>query len=217
MATTENQPSLVIIGSWNPAILNPDWLARKIFDKPENVEMPVIMEFATKPGMPPRYTIEGIIFVPAMDRLMIYPQIFDDTNLQLVEEKSIKLLSILSHTPVLAFGQNFEFLENEPSEELLNDFNAINGNITDHVDDQKELITSQIVTSHVIDNGILHFTRIFSKGSMSLKFNFHYDVVSAPDAVEKMNGTVVNNLNMIKQILENYDTEINDNIEVTHE
>jgi len=179
--------------------------------------MPVIMEFATKAGMPPRYTIEDTVFVPAMERLMINPKDIEDASLQSVEERAIKLLNILSHTPVLAFGQNFEFTENEPSEGLLNDFNTINGNITDHIDDDNEPVTSQIVTSHAIDNGILHFTRIFSKGSMLLKFNFHYDTTSASNAVEKMNNTFVNNLNTVKQILGSYDTEINNNIEVINE
>jgi len=115
----------VIIGSWNPAILNPDWLSRKIFDKPDGVEMPVKLELPTKAGMPPRYTLEGVIFVPAMDRLMITPEDTKEENLQLVENKTINLLNILSHTPVAAFGQNFEFMENDPSDDLLSDFSYL--------------------------------------------------------------------------------------------
>jgi len=209
MATTEDQPSLVIIGSWNPAILNPEWLVREIYQNPEDTDTPVTMEFATKPGMPPRFTIEGTSFVPANDRLMINPQNIEEVNLRFVEDKAIVLLNILSHTPVLAFGQNFEFIESEPSDELLSDITAINGNVADHVDG-KELVTSRIITSHEINSGLLHFTRVYSRGSMSLKFNFHYDVSTANEAAEKMNGTFVNNLNIVKGILNTYNTEINE-------
>jgi len=216
MSITGNQTSLVIIGAWNPAILNPEWLTKEIFKKAVDSKTPVRMEFATNPVMPPKYTIEDITFVPGMDRLMIIPQNLEDINLQSVEEKAIELLNTLSHTPILAFGQNYEFTVNDLGEKILSDFTKINETIINHVE-QKELVTSQITTSHKNGNSLLHFTRIFSKGSMLLKFNFHYDVISAHDAIEKMKGAFVKNINTIKQILRTYDIDITDTNEVLDE
>jgi len=138
-------------------------------------------------------------------------------SLKSVEDKAIKVLSILEHTPVLAFGQNFEFVEDAPSDELLKDFVEINRNIIDHVNEDIERIASSLTTTLKTENGLLHFTRSESKGSMSLKFNFHYDVNSASEAAEKMNNTFEQNLETIEQILASYNNEINEAIEVQDE
>jgi hypothetical protein len=102
--------SLVLNGSWNPAILNPNWSTAHLgFTGQFHIEIAV-----NDPRLPPRYTCDGIRMVTAEDRMILAPLADDPAALQRMGDVAIRVLEILTHTPITAVGINFEFEVADP-------------------------------------------------------------------------------------------------------
>ncbi len=196
--------SLIIVGAWNPAILNPQWICHEILGLPEGEEMPIQMEFAAVPGAPPRVTIDDVTYIPAMDRLNLYPKEFSVEKLTSVENQASRILEILPHTPIQAFGQNFEFIEQEPSADQMRIFDLQGNRIQEceFVQDQRSVDIKQ---SYSLDDCILNINQISQEGSLIVKFNFHYEVENADEARQRLGNTFSRNLRRAIEFLELYD------------
>lgn len=203
MKPIENATSLVVVGAWNPAILQPDWLVHKVFDVPEGEKTDVLMQFAPIPGAPPKFIIKDLIILPASDRLTIAPTKCDADGLNAAEAAAEKLLRILIHTPVVAFGQNFEFEEANPGQDLLNEFN-LNDHMAEDVSFEYDTISTEVVSSLDVGDRVLNFSRMFHGGHVRFKFNFHYEVKTASEAADKLNGSFNSNNQVIGEILDSY-------------
>ncbi len=214
MQIVREATNLVIIGAWNPAILQPSWLGRHVFGIPEGQPLPVKMAFTPIPGAPPKWTIEGITFVPSHDRLFLSPVDLNQDTLSAVETKAIAILNLLHHTPVGAFGQNFHFVDEQPAPELVQIF-ALNDDAGDRIEPANVLVSTSITTSYAIGNCVLNLTRSFSNGRLDIKFNFHYDTSSAADAVAKLANTFSVNYGLVIKFLQSYHVVL-DAQEVAH-
>lgn len=109
--------NVVLAGNWNLAIFSPNWLSKNLFGSES-----ITIEFPLVPGLPPRFTAEGVTVLPSTDCVMLAPKTLTDDALKRTEGMACKLLNLLPHTPISALGVNFGFLEKEPSEELLQHF-----------------------------------------------------------------------------------------------
>lgn len=196
--------SLVIIGAWNPAILSPEWLVKEVYKKPEGEQLPVTMEFASIPGMPPRFTIMDTRFIPNIDKLVISPHVFSKEALASIEEKAITILETLPHTPIAGFGENIGFTETNPTPEQLQLF-RLNDNLAERFHITVENVSTTIKTSLKLNGCILNLSHQFSNGELKINFNFHYEVKSAREAVEKLRDTYVNNLNTAIDFMKSYE------------
>jgi hypothetical protein len=212
MQIKKGETSLVIIGAWNPSILRPDWLAREVFHFPEGSQAPVTMEFAMVPGAPPKFTMGDISFVPMKDRLMLYPKETTQTALADMEAKALEILAQLPHTPVLAFGENFGFIDESPARDQLRVF-EVEDLLVQKCTLPFERTTTSITSSLKLGNCTLNLTQSLSGSVLSVKFNFHYEngggtggkLGVASDAVLKLTGTFASNLEIVKQFLSSYD------------
>lgn len=193
--------SLILVGAWNPAILSPSWMGREVFDIPAGTEIPVQMEFASVPGAVPRVTIQGISYVPAQDRLSFYINELTLERLETIENYLSRILEILPHTPIRAFGENFEFLEKEPSPDQLRIF-ELQGNRIQELDFIRDLHSVNIKQSFVLDDCILNLNQILQDGALTIKFNFHYEVENANEARGKLANTFSRNLRRAASFLD---------------
>ena len=196
---------LVISGAWNPAILQPNWLAKEAFGVPNGQSLNVKMQFSSIPMEAPRFAIEGIMFSPRMDRLEIArdESIPEDISFSDIEAKAIKILNALSHTPVVAFGENFQYIFEEPPEELLTVF-AINDDLDSRLKEAAELSGVQIVKTMKLSDCILNISRSYENGRVLMEFNFHYQVSTAEEAALQMAGTYERNFERTKLIINSY-------------
>lgn len=201
--TLLNSPSMVIVGAWNSAIIQPSWLGRQIYGVPEGDEFPVVVEMATTPKAPPRFTIGDIAYVPSDTNLMVFSSSVDMDALGDMENKVINILRALPHTPIVAFGQNFEFVDNDPGQQLLEIFD-LNDNLSDRINSNFELASTSIKSTLNIEGHQLNLTRGLEGGRVVISFNFHYQVRNAEQAVENMGDTFANNYRFATDILENY-------------
>jgi len=195
--------SLIVVGAWNPAILSPAWILEEVLGYPSVQDVPVQMEFASVPGTMPKVTIEGISYTPALDRFNLYPNELTDARLTSVENQVSRILEIVPHTPVRAFGENFEFVERSPTPEQLRIFN-LQGNQIQECNFINELHSVNIKQSYVVDDCILNLNQNLQDGVLSIKFNFHYEVNNATTARERLGNTYVTNLRRALSFIEIY-------------
>lgn len=98
--------TVVILGKWNQAILQPEWLIRNVFnDNQVRVEVAV----GLAPGLPSRITGDEILVLAGEDRLILGLTEVSDGQLRTMERIVVKILALLSHTPVARMGVNFGF------------------------------------------------------------------------------------------------------------
>jgi hypothetical protein len=176
--------SLVLVGIWNPAILNPEWLGKHLFEKEGGV--PVTLEFSAVPGALPRLTMERTIIEPGRNRVVLRPEgDLSDQELDRVTGVAVKLLRLLPHTPMQGCGENFEFVEAAPGADHLNVFTAAN-DLPAKLQFEFTAKRHQIVSSIDFEGRTLNLTRTHADGQLRVAFNFHYNASSAGDAGTKL-------------------------------
>ena len=204
MQLLDSETSLVILGNWNPAILQPNWIVRHGFGTEE--ELTVLLEFSPIAGMPPRFTIEGLRILATNDHVLVNPEQTTADSLELAENVVGSMLDRLSHTPIRAFGQNFEFSEDDVSPRMSQLFN-IYDRLAEQIDFPIDVRDTTLRSSYGIGETTLNFTRkLLADGTARLIFNFHYEVTSAANACELLQGSFVQNFERTNQIVDIYST-----------
>jgi hypothetical protein len=175
--------TIVIVGFWNIGIFTPDWLANNVFDSKE-----VILEVGLNPGLPRRFTADGITIIPSEDRLILSPKELGNTSLSKMESIACKLLSTLPHTPVRSAGVNFGFEDNSSLNPLaskipiifekefgLQDLSILSRRINQQISDKGQIIN---VACEIIENRVL------------VQFNFHKPLNNTKEGIEFLIGKV---------------------------
>jgi len=195
MIIHDTSTAIVIVGAWNPAILSPEWLVRWAFARQQGEQVQVQMEFSSTPKSSPTFTIEQIVFIPSETKLIVRPERSTEELVARAELAAQRVLENLPHTPIRAFGENFEFTEEHASEADLLTFQ-----FDDQFSNSPELEGLErneisIMDSYHADNHLVRLTRTLKGNSLNIKLNFHYDTPSAARARELITGTFVQNLN----------------------
>jgi|ERR1700694_4426035 len=185
MRLKDGNTNITIAGIWNPAILNPHWLAANIFDVAEGQNEPVQIEFAPVGGVPPRFTLRGTMFIPSRERLIVQPAQVNDNSLDAVEAAAKRILERLPHTPLIGIGCNFSFVEEAPGPEQLEPFSR---GVFDLAALSFEFeITERSTTSALaFDGHILNLTQTLQNNQVTIDFNFHYASGSAIEAAARL-------------------------------
>ena len=116
MAITPYDWSVVIVGRWNPAILTPSGIARRIFrlDKDTPVEVLVPLDMVA----PPVVKYERIAVVAGNEHLIIQPDDPEYPQLAKAMELGGRALQNLPETPLAAVGINVKFRVGQEVEAL---------------------------------------------------------------------------------------------------
>ncbi len=208
MDITKRSGNIVIVGAWNPAIINPPWLSKEIFEVPEDVDEPVKLELSTNPLDPPKLTIRDVAFIGKRDLLVLSPSNFTEANFKSVEDKARIILDKLPHTPITAFGQNFEFFGETATVDDTDVFD-----FEDNIHELLGLIDYSLESTNIsktlrFENHVLNFTRILSGSSLTVKFNFHYEVTSAIDAKNQLENSILTNFGLAKSVITNLGADL---------
>jgi hypothetical protein len=177
--------TVVIPGSWNVAILNPNWVATELFQTAEvQVEIRIL-----GPEFEFRYRHEQVTIVPRTSRVMFVMADDSATTLASVESTASRLLQLLPRTPVSAIGVNFGFTENEVPSALAEMFSLLDDNALG--DRQLEILETSI-SRKIPWRGerTLKFRRTLKEGAVSFHLNFHKDVPGADEARAALGGEV---------------------------
>jgi len=178
---------LVIIGSWNQAIFTPPWVERNLLAGPETVSL----ELGFGPqGLVSQFHRGPIQFTAAAGRVSFVPNTADDSTFKAMEAAAIELLNRLPETPVSAFGVNFGFDVSERTE-------AVEALLATH--DQDLLRERGLEVEATLLKRRMQFQRrVFnlsvsreSAEAIRVDFNFHYNIASAAEAAQKLQGSVL--------------------------
>jgi hypothetical protein len=185
IAMKPNTPdwNLVLAGSWNVAILNPDWLGKNVFNTNEfGAEMVIEGVF---PRL--RFHFDKVLVIPAMDRVIFAARRPEDGDLLAVEEAAKRVLTLLPVTPVSGVGINLGYAEDNPSPDLTSLF-AIgdNGKVSD---EGLEINSTSIVRELKFEDRVVNF-RITQSTNVSFNFNYHKNVANAEEALQAITNKV---------------------------
>ena len=182
MIPKEGSWSIVINGHWNRMIFTPKWVGDKIF------ELPAIEQLVSMvPTNPVVYKNKEVILAVAEERLTITLCKLTAECMLDAESKAIKILNLLSHTPVSAIGVNFGFIEDSPPRPLLELFNyPDNAEVTEATGSNSP--QSKLTRTLKSGETTLNFSLSFNGSSVEFGANYHHDVDSAATAITKIDS-----------------------------
>ncbi|MEP7198107.1 MAG: hypothetical protein ABI851_16435 [Saprospiraceae bacterium] len=208
MVIKELSYSIVLVGKWNPAILTPLWLGSNLFDDKPSIEI----EFSLNFDVPTRYRVKNIIIAPGIDRVQLLSIDNSDESLSLMESIAIKLCRTLSHTPLVAVGINFAYIEQKHNDALLPLMNFADA---DKIIDDGWQTSNQSIKRTLQKNGynINLAISVDEKYNFDFDFNFHYPTTTATLVSECLSGKVIDFKNQATALLHQlFNLEIQTNV-----
>lgn len=163
--------TLVIIGSWNAKIFNPRWIGEKLFGK---TDMQVQVLVPLIPGFPTKMSADNIEIIPDDDSLTFRAKTATDSVLLELEEKAVKALQVLNHTPVRAVGVNFGFVETQIPESIDKLFSFSDKEAMEEAGYKP--VQEQVSRSLQMDSGVLNLILTKTPDGLQVLLNFHLDL-----------------------------------------
>ena len=170
--------SIVLIGSWNPSIFSQDWVLNNLADSNDaNISMSYPIE---DPTAPRKIDFEGVTLFPGRKQLHIASAACTAEGIRKCAGIIVKILDLLSHTPVHNCGINFSFEE-------LDNLAQINEvlNIGDEANieaDNYRLMNTLITRKYRLEDGnFLNLSLSDSANGMKVIFNYHYELNNIPE------------------------------------
>ena len=179
------QPTLVIVGAWNPAIFQDPWIAKHLWGIPEGQE--VAVAYLTEHDQRTRSTRRTIRFMNGIglnvtsERLEIFLTDFSPEGMETCEQFCRTIGATLSHTPVGALGSNLHFNINDPTEDLLDLLET-----KDTLDERYSIISQKHTSTIELDDCQLNFSWIAGPNTYEFDFNFHHESISSAAEIEKL-------------------------------
>lgn len=191
------RPTLVIVGAWNPAIFQAGWCAEHLFDVPPGEQ---VRTASVLTGMPPKeityFDPVGISVSTA--RLELFANGIGDAPKDGVENTAIRILETLPHTPTGALGVNFFFVEDDPSDELIDSFNT-----ADALRENYSISSRELSVGIDVDHATLNFSRALSRSVVSFNLNYHIDNLNVLGERNELHGIVQKYLEHALDLLQN--------------
>ena len=190
--------SIVLPGSWNPAIFRPDWITSRLTTAQD---ITVEVAFGGTVNLA-RFRFDGIHLRVTPNRFVLGVEEPVDASLARLEEIAIRTLQDLPHTPIGGAGINFGFLEQNPSRDLVALFAFPD---TDCLADAGFTVRASSLRRNLrFDDGRqLNLTLdLRSDGALGIDVNCHSDASNSGEAVAHLEGHVVKLKKRILNLLE---------------
>jgi hypothetical protein len=160
----------VVIGAWNPAILTPEGIARRLFDLPPGT--PVELQVPLDRQAPMRVMYGDVMVTPASHTLIVAPTRMLPEVLQAATAAAGRAIERLPETPVTAAGVNVRYRFQELPDRILED---LAGPIDDRLSDSGHTIAAKLLRRSLVwEGGLLNVeVQENSDGSGQVQFNFH--------------------------------------------
>lgn len=175
--------TLVIAGGWNQGILSPEWLSKHVFDNGE-----VILEVAVSMiGTQFRNRSKGINIRTEVGKLVIFPDVIDETSITQCEIAAKKLCELLPHTPAKAIGLNSAYIVEQPSQAIRNYFDTPD-NLVKIAQFGGVIKSSEIRLGIRLENkpGVMNFRAVMQEnGALEIYLNKHFDAEN-PDHIKSL-------------------------------
>lgn len=203
MELIDNSATLVIAGNWNPSILNPIWVAREALElQPDNTFQATINYINTSVGQLISYEFEGLKYVANYDQVVFHfnPNDLDQCNKTTLTAS--RILRLLNHTPITAFGLNMSYRIANPSQKLLRSFESSSLILEADIDNLTDIVKRSWGTTVNYDGYLLNVNSVLEAGAVILSFNLHHEITNAlrgAELLEQIN-LFANSRNLIESI-----------------
>ena len=173
MAGTPNNWSVVVRGAWNPAILTPAGIAKRVLGLEDGTPVEVLVAL-DKPGLL-RVVQQNIAVSPSMGQLLIEPTAQQAAGeLKRAADCARRAVQSLPETPLTACGVNLKYTFDALSDQMTEMFES---SLDDSLADDNRQITGRFMRRVVTWNeGVINIEiEERADASGSLTFNFHRD------------------------------------------
>lgn len=176
MKLNYSESSIVIIGSWNPSIINPIWIGTNLIESTDFDNQSIKIEFVGNNTLSIRdaamsASFDGIKITLTGNRLEFHLNMGNDFDL--LEKYALKTFGRLPNTTVTGYGINFHFYDERINTTILNTidtgmFNDLN----------KKLITEQSNLVFSLDDMVMNISTNIDKqnNASHIGFNFHFNI-----------------------------------------
>lgn len=191
----EHKPSLVVRGSFNPAIITPKWLRDQGIiegpldpDESEKIGITVNLELGHRGGFSRelQFPANGVKWVVSETRIKLEPtNAFDATS-----DLLLNVLEKLPHTPVTGVGHNLR--SKFPTVEWKNKLPHLQSDVEKHLTSLGS-IAAQSHAFRIASNGnrLYNITIEEDVATISVDINIHYEINSMSQARETIGSFAV--------------------------
>lgn len=204
--------SLVLAGSWNPAILTPTWIAQHGLGYAPDREFQVGMQLAVQEfGQFPRFMFETLSVNATPSGLTF--SLDSDNAVQVAKsfEVAVRILRALSHTPVVGIGVNFSFADDVISEQVSASFAGHDQLLAALPGEQQdaEIVQQSWQATVKLSDHLANVTCNKIGQGVEVAFNHHFNVTSAEGAaiVLAREGLYAELLEISKALIHNLGNE----------
>jgi hypothetical protein len=187
MRRIADQTTLIIVGAWNPAILNPAWVARNALGMAPDANFEVGVNFvAVDPTRQFRFSFSGIDFSPMPGALIFHLNPLAPADCERALTAAAAILRLLPHTPISGYGMNFAYSADDVSEQIAELFRGANliGNGFHH--DEAQVVASGCSASVSLETRVFNIQAQLTGGQARFDVNVHASVNSAEAAAEAL-------------------------------
>lgn len=163
-------PLIVLVADFNPAIFQAPWIAKHLFGRAEGEQM-TLAEVLIQNG--PVFIsltfLEGVAINVGLNRTELFALDAQPETLERVEAVLLKMLEALPHTPLTAIGCNLSYIDDNPSEAVVDLFKTPEGFEAEGV-----LNVRQSGVQLQLEGGqLLNFSRVLGPQEVRYSFNYH--------------------------------------------
>ena len=173
--------NVIVLGFWNPAILTPAGISRRLFENPPNI--PLQVEVPLDGLTPHRVKQNGVVVIADTSRLLVQPEVSNYETLRTAMEVCIKAIRNLPETPFSAAGFNLRFkLGNVPAEFIA----AVNPEVDGLLSEKGYIIRSRTMKRSLsFKAGDLNLSIIQNPNEeLKLEYNFHRQSAIPAELIE---------------------------------
>lgn len=166
-------PTIVLAGSWNNAIFNGEWVSRNLLPNTDlNIEFPLMSNASM------RISTKELRIGAIENRLLLNAILTTDEVFGKIETLAVKIAEYLPHTPVTAFGYNFNYTLESPPIELQPLADRINYSI-EGLTYEKSVLKTTFRKGEMLIN--IEFEPRVSNSE--IRVNFHFNITSLTEFI----------------------------------
>ncbi len=179
---TRASTNLVLVGSWNVAILTPQWIAHHLpWLKVDGKAIPV--EVALGIGQRLRFSVADVLIQPSPNRLDLVAKTEAEAVYDTIARIASSIVEKLPHTPITAVGHNvaFRLTAEEKIKKLQGvDLDDLQGFYRDVAGGSA---VNQLQVKHAVDFSTytLNITYMLEREQSVIDLNYHYVVGGGSD------------------------------------
>jgi len=191
--------SIVVLGAWNTRILTPEWISNGRLTENKEIKVEVALN---NPDLPIKYRFDNILLQVSDNRIILNPLSDEDTNIKLIEDITVKILTELNHTPLIGIGLNYNYIDKSPVSEQLSLLNIKDNNL--YSDSGYEISSTSIKRKFIKNNNVININVIYDNANLKYNFNFHKDITNCVEGIEFIKDKSIEFKNESSNILNNF-------------